>query len=65
MEKITISKEYFKTVNGFVLNELKEEVLNKIKDETNVLETLVLVTALTFSKRLEQLLFDENQKTKD
>lgn len=67
MKEITISKENFKKVNDFVLNEFKEDVLNKIKDkdETNVLETIALITALTFSKRLEQVLFDENQKTND
>ena len=67
MKEITISKENFKKINEFALNELKEEVLNKTKDEdeTDILETLVFVTALTFSKRLGQLLFDENQKTND
>ena len=66
MKEITISKENFKKVNDFVLNEFKEEVLNKIKDkdENSVLEEIAFITALAFSKRLEQLLFDENPKNK-
>lgn len=67
MKEITISKENFKKVNDFVLNEFKEEVLNKIKDkdENSVLEEIAFIIALAFSKRLEQVLFDENQKTND